>query len=151
MANVQGMCSSFKQELLTGHHNFGVSPVRAGTTVDTFKAALFLTTASRGVADTVYNTTGELAGTGNYTQGGKVVTVVALALDGTTAHTQIDASIVWTALTSSGNFDCLVFYNSTQADKQISVHTFADTSMGGGDLTITMPTNNGTTGQIRIA
>jgi hypothetical protein len=36
-ANVQAMCTSFKQDLLNGLHAFGTSVVRASTTPDTFK------------------------------------------------------------------------------------------------------------------
>ena len=66
-ANVAGMCSSFKSELLNGIHALGPGtgvPARTVAVADVVKAALFLASASRGVADTVYNTTGELAGRG---------------------------------------------------------------------------------------
>lgn len=156
MANSQAMCSSFKRELLNGEHQFGSPTIVSRTslttpTADTFKLALFLATASRGAADTVYNTTGELAGTGNYTQGGKTLTMIAPALDSTTAHTTPTATQTWTALTSSGAFDAAVLYNSTQSNKQVSVHTFSSQNVTAADFSLTMPTNNGTTGLIRIA
>ncbi len=156
MANVAGMCSSFKREILNGEHQFGSPTLVSRTsltapTADTFKLALFLASASRSASDTAYSTTGELAGTGNYTQGGKTLTMIAPALDGTTAHTTPNATVTWTALTSSGAFDCAVLYNSTQSNKQVSVHTFSSQNVTAADFSLTMPTNNGTTGLIRIA
>ena len=46
MANTQAMCTSFLGEVLTATHNFGVAPIRAATTADTFKAALYFTSAT---------------------------------------------------------------------------------------------------------
>ena len=155
MANVQGMCSSFKSEILTGIHAFGPGtgvPARTVSTADVLKAALFLATASRGVADTVYNTTGELAGTGNYTQGGVTVTMAtAPSTSGTTGIFTPTASFSWTALTSSGAFDCAVLYNSSQGNKEISVHTFSSQSITAANFTLTMPTNDASNALVRIA
>ena len=66
MANTQAMCTSFKGELFTGVHNFGTGVVRASTTADTFKAALYLASATINATTTVYTTSGEVTGT-NYT------------------------------------------------------------------------------------
>jgi hypothetical protein len=155
VANSQAMTSAFKRDILKGCHNLGGTdnPARTVNTSDAYKMALFLVSASRGAADTVYNTTGELAGTGNYTQGGKVVTLgTAPALDGTTAHVTPTATITWTALTSSGAFDAAVLYNDSHATKyEVSVHTFSSQSITAADFSLTMPTPNGTTGLIRIA
>ena len=155
MANVQGLCSSFKSEVLMAVHALGPGtgiPAHTATTPDTIKAALYLVTGSRGVADTVYNTTGELAGTGNYTQGGIAVTMgTAPSTTGTTGIFTPSASLVWNNLTSSGAFDCVVLYNSTQSNKEISVHTFSSQSITAGTLTLTMPTNDASNALIRIA
>lgn len=156
MANSQAMCTAFKVEILNGSHAFGAQAangVRTVTTKDDFKLALFLATATRGAGDTVYNTTGELAGTGNYTQGGVALTnATAPTNDGTTAHWTPSASASWTNLTSSGAFDAAVLYNNTATNKnEVSVHTFSSQSITGADFTLTMPVNNGTTGLVRIA
>lgn len=155
MANTQAMTSAFKRDILKGCHNLGGTdnPARSANTSDSYKLALYLATASRGAGDTVYNTTGELAASGNYTQGGKDVTLgTQPTLDGTTAHVTPSASITWTALTSSGAFDAAVLYNNSHATKyEVSVHTFSSQSITAADFTITMPTNDGTTGLIRIA
>lgn len=153
MANTQAMTSAFKKDLMLARHAFAATLVRAATTLDTFNIALFLASASRGAADTVYSTTGELAGTGNYTQGGAILTnATAPTLDSTTAHWTPSASASWAALTSSGAFDAAVIYNDTHATKyEVSVHTFGSQSITAGTFTLTMPTNDGTTGLIRIA
>lgn len=156
MANSQAMCTDFKKELLNGSHAFGAQAAngtRTVTTKDTFKIALYLATASRGAADTVYNTTGELAGTGNYTQGGAAITNAnAPATSGTTAYWTPSASVTWSALTSSGAFDAAVIYNDASTNKnEVSVHTFSSQSITAADFTLTMPTNDATTGLIRVA
>ena len=154
-ANVAGMCSSFKGELLNGIHAFGPGtgvPARTVSVADVLKAALYLVTGSRGVADTVYNTTGELAGTGNYTQGGVTVTQATQpSSSGTTGIFTPSASFSWANLTSSGAFDCCVIYNSSQGNKEISVHTFASQSITAGTFTLTMPTNDASNALLRIA
>jgi len=156
MANTQALCTSFKQELLNGSHAFGAqgaNGTRTVTTKDTFKAALYLASGSRGATDTVYNTTGELAGTGNYTQGGIAVTnATAPTTSGTTAFWTPSASLVWTAFTSSGAFDAVVLYNDASTSKlEVSVHTFGSQTISAGTFTLTMPTNDASTGLIRIA
>ena len=156
MANTQAMCTSFKQEILNGSHAFGAqgaNGTRTVTTKDGFKAALYLATATRGAADTVYNTTGELAGTGNYTQGGIAVTnATAPTTTGTTAFWTPSASLSWAALTSSGSFDAVVIYNSSATSLlEVSVHTFGAQSITAGTFTLTMPTNDSTNALIRIA
>lgn len=156
MANVAGMCTSFKQELLNGSHAFGAqgaNGVRTVTTKDVFKLALFLASGSRGVADTVYSTTGELAGSGNYTQGGVTLTnATAPTTSGTTAFWTPSASATWAALTSSGAFDCAVLYNSSSTSSlECAVFTFSSQSITAGTFTLTMPTNDASNGLIRIA
>jgi len=151
MPNSPAVCNSFKRELLTAHHNFGTTVTRGVTTADQFKMALFLATASLGASTTTYSTTGELAASGNYTAGGENVTNAnAPALDGATAHWTPSASVSWTNLTSSGAFDAALLYNSSQANRAVAVFTFSSQSVTAGNFSLTMPTNNGSTGLIRI-
>jgi len=151
MANTQGMCSSFKRDILMAYHALGTTVTRGATTADTIKAALFLATASRGPSDTTYTATGEVSGT-NYSAGGVTVTnATAPSLDGTTAHWTPSASIVYTNVTLATAFDAVMLYNSTQSDKSIAVFTFGSQTVTAGDFTLTMPTDDGTTGLIRIA
>jgi len=151
MANTQAMCTSFKGELLVGHHNFGTGVVRAATTADSFKAALYLASATINAATTAYTATGEASGT-NYTAGGVAVTnATAPATSGTTAYWTPSASITYTNVTLSTAFDCVLIYNSTQSNKAVSVHTFGSQTVTAGTFTLTMPTNDASTGLIRLA
>lgn len=150
MANSQAICTSFKGELLNGIHAFGTTVTRGGTGADTFKAALFLASASIGAGTTTYSTTGEVSGT-NYTAGGVTFTWAAPATSGTTAYSTPSASLQWTTVTLSTAFDCVLLYNSTQGNKAISAHTFGSQTVTAGNFTITMPTNDATTGLVRLA
>ncbi len=155
MANAQAMASQFKVDLMNGLHAFGSSVIRAGTTKDSYYMALFTVAASpgRGAGDTVYNTTGELAGTGGYTQGGAALTTAtAPTLDSTTAIFTPSASVSWSSFTSSAAFDCAVMYNSTSATKlQVASFTFGSQSVTSGTFTLTMPANAAATALIRLA
>ena len=150
MANTQAMCTSFKGELLVGVHNFGTGVIRAATTADSFKAALFLASATINAATTAYSTTGEVTGT-NYTAGGVAVAFTAPSTSGTTAFTTPNASITYTNVTLSTAFDCVLIYNTTQSSKAVSVHTFGSQTVTAGTFTLTMPTNDASTGLIRLA
>jgi hypothetical protein len=151
MANTQAMCTSFKGELLVGHHNFGTGVVRAATTADTFKAALYLASATVNAATTAYSSTGEVTGTG-YTAGGVTVTFgTPPSTSGTTAFVTPSASISYSAVTLATAFDAVLIYNSTQSDKAVSVHTFGSQTVTAGTFTLTMPTNDASTGLIRLA
>lgn len=152
MANSQAMCSQFKVDILNGLHAFGASVVRGATTKDSFKAALFLASASRGAGDTVYSATGEVSGTG-YSAGGVAVTNAnAPSLSGTTAIWTPSASLVYTGVTLSTAFDAVLIYNDTSATKlAVSVHTFGSQTVTAGTFTLTMPTNDASNALIRIA
>ena len=152
MANTQAFCTQAKADIMNGLHAFGASVIRAATTKDAYKAALYLATATRGAGDTVYNTTGEVSGT-NYTAGGvAVTTATGPAVSGTTAFFTPSASIVYTNVTLATAFDAVLIYNDTSATKlAVSVHTFGSQTITAGTLTLTMPTNDATNGLIRIA
>jgi len=152
MANTQAFCSQAKVDLMNGLHAFGTSVVRAGTTKDTYYAALYLVTATRNASDTVYSATGEVSGT-NYTAGGEeVTTATGPQLDTTTAHFTPSASIVFSNVTLGTAFDAVLIYNYTSATNlALSVHTFGSQTVTAGDFTLTMPTDDGSTGLIRIA
>jgi hypothetical protein len=151
MANSQAMCTSFKVDILNGVQALGTSVVRATTTPDTLKAALYLTTASLGAGTTAYSATGEVSGT-NYSAGGVTVTnATAPTSSGTTAYWTPSASIVYTNVTLSTAFDSVLIYNSTQSNKSISVHTFGSQTVTAGTFTLTMPTNDASNALLRIA
>lgn len=150
MANTQAMCTSFMGELLTGTHNFTPS------TGDTFKAALYLASATVNAATTAYSSTGEVTGT-NYSPGGVAVTNAtapsstnASATAGT-AYWTPSASITYTNVTLSTAFDAVLIYNSSKSDKAVSVHTFGSQTVTAGTFTLTMPSNTTSTALIRLA
>ncbi len=149
MANTQGICTSFKVQILNGIHAFSTSVTRGATTADTFKAALYLASATRGAGDTVYNTTGEVTGT-NYSAGGVAFTWTAPSSSGTTAFTTPSATITYTTVTLSTSFDAVLLYNSTQGDKAVAVYTFGAQTVTAGNFSLTQPTNDSTTGLLRI-
>lgn len=152
MANTQAFCSQAKVDLMNGLHAFGTTVARGGTTKDAYKAALYLVSATRNAADTIYSATGEVSGT-NYSAGGVAVTTgTGPALDSTTAWFQPSASIVYTNVTLATDFDAVLIYNDTSASKlAVSVHTFGSQTVTAGDFTLTMPVGDGTTGLLRIA
>ena len=156
MASTQSMCTSFLGELMTATHNFGVAPIRAATTADTFKGALYLTTATLNASTTAYSATGEVSGSG-YTAGGVTVTnaTAPIATNASTtagtAYWTPSASIVYTGVTLSTLFDTVLIYNSTQSNKAVSVHTFGAQAITAGTFTLTMPSNTTTTALLRLA
>jgi hypothetical protein len=159
MANTQSMCTSFMGELMTATHNFGASPIRAGTTADTFKAALYLATATVNASTTVYSSTGEVT-SANYSAGGVTVTnataPIATNTSSTagTAYWTPSASIVYGSAGSPvtfSSFDCVLIYNSTQSNKSVSVHTFTAQTVTSGTFTLTMPSNTTSTALLRLA
>ncbi len=152
MANSQAMCTSFKVDLLNGLHAFGTSVVRAGTTADSFKAALYLVSGSLGAGTTAYSATAEVSGSG-YSAGGVAVTnATAPTSSGTTAFWTPSASIVFSAVTLSTAFDTVLIYNNTASGKNaVSVHTFGSQTVTAGNFTITMPTNDATHALLQLA
>ena len=151
MANTQAMCTSFKGELLTGTHNFGTGVVRASTTADTFKASLYLTTATINASTTAYTATGEVSGT-NYTAGGVSISAWnAPTTSGTTGYTTPTAAITYTNVTLSTAFDCVLIYNSTQSNKAVAAYTFGSQTVTAGTFSLIMPTNAAGTALINIA
>lgn len=155
MANTQAIPKTFRVDLLKGLHAFGTSVVRAATTKDSFKAALYVTTATINADSTAYTATGEVSGTG-YTAGGIAVTNATEPANtggtGVVAFWTPSASLAYGTVTLSTSFDCVMIYNDTAAGKNaVSVNTFGATTVTAATFTLTMPTNDLTTGLIRLA
>jgi len=150
MANTQAMCSSFLGELMTATHNFTTS------TGNTFKAALYLASATVNASTTAYSSTGEVTGT-NYTAGGVTVTNGTSPLSSNTSTTAgtgywtPSASITYTNVTLSTAFDAVLIYNSSASNKAVSVHTFGSQTVTAGTFTLTMPSNTTSTALLRLA
>lgn len=156
MANTQAMTTSFMGELMTATHNFGTAPVRATGATDSFKAALYLTTATVNASTTAYSASNEVSGT-NYVAGGVAVTMgtppTATNSSATAgvAFVTPSASITYTTVTLATSFDAVLLYNSTQGNTAVSVHTFGSQTVTAGTFTLTMPSNTTTTALIRLA
>ena len=159
MANTASMCTSFMGEVLTATHNFGVAPIRAATTADTFKAALYFTSATINASTTVYSTSGEVTNTSGsgYTAGGVTVTngTAPIATNSSStagvAYWTPSASITYSSVTLSTAFDTVLMYNSTQSNKSVAVYTFGSQTVTAGTFTLTMPSNTTTTALLRLA
>lgn len=154
MANTQAICKTFRVELLNGIHAFGTTVTRGATTKDTFKAALYLASATVDATTTAYSSTNEASGT-NYTAGGVTVTNATAPANtggtGIVAFWTPSASFAWTTVTLSTAFDAVLLYNSTQGGNAVAVYTFGSQTVTAGNFTITMPTNDLTTGLLRVA
>jgi len=155
MANTQAMTTSFKVDLFNAVHAFNGTGVPAHTlaTADVFKAALF--TAASTLNATTASYTGaitEVSGTG-YTAGGVVVTFGTVpSSSGTTSFLTPSASITYSTVTLSTSFDAMLLYNDTNSTKKsVAVYTFSAQTVAAGTFTLTMPTNDATTGLLRIA
>ena len=81
MAISQAMCTSFKKELMTATHDFTAS------TGNTFKLALYTSSATLDATTTAYSATNEASGTG-YSAGGGTLTNVTPTTSGTTNFTR---------------------------------------------------------------
>jgi len=157
MANTQSMCTSFLGELLSSTHNFSsANPAHTANTADTFKAALYLTTATMNASTTAYSATNEVSGTG-YSAGGVTVTNAtnpSSTNSSTTAgvgYWTPSASIIYTGVTLSTAFDTMLLYNSTQSNKAVAVYTFGSQTITAGNFTLTMPSNTTTTALVRLS
>jgi len=148
MAITQAMCTSFKVDILNGIHAFGTTVARGGTTADTFKIALYTSSATLDATTTAYSATNETSGTG-YTAGGNTLTAVAPTSSGTTAFTDFnDTSWTTATITARG----ALIYNNTQSDKAVAVLDFgSDKSSSSGTFTIQFPTADASNAIIRIA
>jgi hypothetical protein len=136
------MCTSFKKELMTATHNFTNG-------ANSFKLALYTSSASLGAATTAYSTTAEASGT-NYTAGGAALTNVTPTTSGTTAFTDF-ADLTFSNATVTANG--AVIYNDTAAgDPAVVVLAFGgDKTSTAGDFTIQFPTADASNAIIRIA
>ena len=142
MAITSAVCSSFKQEVLVGTHNF------TATSGNSFKLALYTSSATLGAATTAFTTTGQASGT-NYTSGGNALTNITPVLSGTTAVLDFaDLSFGTATITARG---CMI-YNDTNSDKAVCTIDFgADKTSTAGDFTIVFPSPTATGAIIRLA
>ena len=145
MAISSAICTSFKQEILVGTHNFTAS------SGNTFKIALYTSDASLGAATTAFSTSNEISNTSGsaYSSGGATLTSVTPTTDGTTAVCDFsDVSFTSASFTANG----ALIYNDTQSDKAVAVIAFgSDKTVTSGTFTIQFPTADATNAIIRLA
>jgi hypothetical protein len=142
MAITQAVCTSFKQELLVGTHNFTAS------SGNTFKLALYTSSATLGASTTAYVTTGQSSGT-NYTAGGANLTSITPVATGTTAVCDFNDLTFGTATVTARG---ALIYNSSASNKAAVVLDFgADKSSTAGNFTVVFPSPTATGAIIRLA
>jgi len=148
-------------QLMLGEHQLGTATLVSRTsltapTTDTLKAALYLVSATKDASTTVYNSTGEVSGTG-YTAGGITVTNATAPTSTNSSSTAgvafftPSASFTYTTVTLTTAFDAVLLYNSTQSNKAISVHTFGSQTVTAGTFTLTMPSNTTSAALLRLS
>jgi len=143
MAITQAMCTSFKKELLEAKHNFLAS---GG---NTFKLALYTSSATMTAATTAYSTSQEASGT-NYTAGGAALTNINPTSSGTTGFTDFaDLTFGTATVTARG---CMIYNDTASGDPAVAVFDFGgDKTSTAGSFTIQFPTADASNAVIRIA
>lgn len=141
MAITQATATSFKVELLQGTHNFDLS---GG---DTFKIALYTSSATLDATTTVYSATNEVAGTA-YSAGGNTLTTVDPTSSGTTAWVDfVDSTWANSTITARG----ALIYNSSKANRAVAILDFgSDKTSSSNDFTVTFPTPDANNAIIRL-
>ena len=150
MANTSAICSSFKQELLQGKHNF------ASSGGDTFKIALYDSDATLGASTTGYATTEEITNTSGtaYTAGGATLTRTGVGLTGTTAFTDF-SDVTYSSASFPAN--AALIYNTTTGTGTGTTNAVCAIAFGGdktasnGTFKIEFPANDATAAIIRLA
>jgi hypothetical protein len=141
------MCTSFKDQILEAVHDFRSS---GG---DTFKIALYTSSATLDATTTAYSATNEVANSGTYAAGGGTLVNISPTTSGTTAFTDFD-DISFTSATI--NARGALIYNTTPT------HTYTNPSVAvldfGGDkistsgtFTIQFPAADASNAIIRIS
>ena len=123
-------------------HNFTT------TSGNSFKLALYTSSATLGATTTAFTTTGQASGT-NYTSGGSALTNVTPTSSGTTGFADFaDLTFSTATITARG---CMI-YNDTNGDKSVATIDFGgDKTSTSGDFTIVFPAAAASTAIIRIA
>ena len=145
MAITSAICTSFKQEILVGTHNF------TATSGDTFKIALYTSSATLGAGTTAYSTSNEITNSSGtaYTAGGATLNKCYTNYFWNNCFCDFaDVSYTSASFTANG----ALIYNDDQSDKAVAVIAFGgDKTVSSGTFTIQFPTADATNAIIRIA
>ncbi len=145
MAITSALCTSFKSEILTATHNFTAS------TGNTFKMALYTSSATLGASTTAYSATNEISNTSGsaYTAAGATLTSVTPTTSGTTAICDF-SDVSWTSASFTANG--ALIYNSSASNKAVCAIAFgSDKTVSSGTFTIQFPTPDSSNAIIRIS
>ena len=152
MAITSAICSSFKRDLLKGKHDFDTS----GDGGDSFKIALYTSSATLGAATTDYSATNEITNTSGtaYTAGGEALTNTGVGLTSTTAFTDF-SDVSWTSASFTAN-GALIYNTTTDGGTNttdaVCVIAFgSDKTATNGTFTIQFPANDSSSAIIRLA
>jgi VCBS repeat-containing protein len=140
MAITQAMATSFKVQLLNGQQNFSA---------DTFKLALYTSSATLGENTTVYSATNEVPSTGNYSAGGNTLSVsVTPTNTGNVAFISFSNSS-WANATITANG--ALIYNANVSNAAVCVLAFGgDKTSTNGTFAVNFPTADSTSAIIRL-
>ena len=157
MAITQTLTTSFKAEILLAVHDF------RATSGDTFKLALYTSSATIDANTTAYTATNEVSGT-NYTAGGGTLVNLGVVTSNNTTSTGTgftdftDLTFSNATITARG---ALIYNttpsansnaNTTLTNAAVAVLDFgADKTSTAGDFTIVFPTASNSAAIIRIA
>ena len=141
MAITAAVCNSFKNELLA---------MTPHTAADTYKIALYTSSATLSAATTAYSATNEVAASGTYAAGGAALAGFTVADYSGTAVLDFTTDPSWTGATLSAAG--ALIYNSTRANKAVAVLDFGGTiTSTNGTFTVALPAPGASTGLIRLA
>lgn len=143
MAIDTALPTSFKVEILKGVHNFTAS------SGNTFKMALYTSSASLGATTAAYTTSNEVSGT-NYTAKGNTLTSVSPVASSTTAVCDF-ADTTWSNATITAR-GAMIFNESASGDPAVAILNFgADKTSTAGNFVVSFPTADASNAIIRIA
>tara|TARA_B100001939_G_C16427156_1_gene399038 strand:+ start:77 stop:523 length:447 start_codon:yes stop_codon:yes gene_type:complete len=141
------ICDSFKKELLQGKHDFDTSS-------DTYKLAMYTSSATLGKSTTNYTTSNEVSSPSGYTAGGKALVNQGVKVSSSVAITDFaDLSFVGVTLTARG----ALIYNTTTDGGSSTTDAVAVLDFGGdktatsGTFTIQFPAFTTSAAILRLA
>jgi hypothetical protein len=140
MAITQAMATSFKVQLLNGQQNFSAN---------TFKLALYTSSADLGENTTAYSATNEVPSTGNYSAGGNILSVsVTPTNTGNVAFISF-SNTSWANATITANG--ALIYNNSLSNAAVAVLAFGgDKTSTNGTFAVNFPTADATSAIIRL-
>lgn len=144
MAIIQGMTTSYRQQLLEAVHDF------RALGGDTFKMALYTSLANLGPSTTTYSSTNEVVASG-YTAGGITLVNLGTASSGLIGYASF-SDVSWTSTFTTGG---ALIYNTTPThtytNPSVMVLSFGiDRSSTNNLFSITFPANQPNSAIIRI-